>query len=111
MNKEDLIKRISRNSSNPFPQVQRSASSKINQPQMPSINQMMVNLAQSVGKNVKSVAAGNSLRITSEEANARLEICKSCEFFNTLQQRCGKCGCYMAVKTYLKAEKCPIGKW
>lgn len=110
MNKEDLIKRLSANTNNSFPQIQRSSSNN-KPPQMPSVGQMAANLAQSVGRNLRSVAAGNSLRISDEMANNRLSICKSCEFFNQVQQRCGKCGCYMAVKTYLKAERCPIGKW
>jgi hypothetical protein len=110
MNKEDLIKRLSDRQPNSVTQVQRSASM-IRPPQMPSMSQMARNLAQSVGRNLKSVAAGNELRLTAEEANKRLSICKGCEFFNQLQQRCGKCGCFMAVKTYLRAERCPIGKW
>jgi hypothetical protein len=82
-----------------------------NKPPMPSMGAMTKNLAQSVIRNVQSVAAGNPLRLTEQDANSRLEICKTCEFFNSIQSRCNKCGCFMAVKTYLKAEKCPIGRW
>ena len=82
-----------------------------NKPPTPSMGAMTRNFAQSVVRNVQSVAAGNPLRLTEQEANIRLEICKGCEFFNSAQQRCNKCGCFMAIKTYLKAEKCPIGKW
>lgn len=78
---------------------------------MPSSIQMAKNLGNSLVRNVQSVAAGNPLKISEAEAKSRLEICKSCEFFNTESQRCTKCGCYMSVKTYLKAEKCPVGKW
>lgn len=78
---------------------------------MPSWTQMAKNLGQSIINNVQSVAAGNALKISKEDADARLSICKGCEFFNSQQERCGKCGCKMAVKTYLKAEKCPVGKW
>lgn len=77
----------------------------------PSNTQMAKNLGNSIIRNVQSVASGNSFKVTEGEANARLEICKTCEFFNATQQRCSKCGCYMAVKTYLKAESCPVGKW
>jgi len=82
-----------------------------NKPQMPSIPSMAGNLAQSVVRNVQSIAAGNPLKLSQQEANSRLDICRGCEFFNSQQDRCTKCGCYMAVKTYLKAEKCPVGKW
>jgi len=78
---------------------------------MPSWGQMAKNLGQSIIKNTQSVVAGNALKISSEEAESRLAVCRGCEFFNKEQERCGKCGCKMAVKTYLKAEKCPVGKW
>jgi hypothetical protein len=78
---------------------------------MPSVGQMARNLGRSVVSNAVSVAQGNNLRLTPEEANRRLSICKKCEFFEALSQRCSKCGCFMAVKSYLKAEKCPVGRW
>jgi len=103
MNRDDL-KRSLQNSA-----IERLQSS--NKTKMPTIGAMARNLAQSVSRNVQSVSAGNNLRLTQEEANSRLDICNTCEFFNKVQSRCTKCGCFMAVKTYLKAEKCPIGRW
>jgi len=82
-----------------------------NKPSMPSIPQMAKNLGQDIFKTVKSVAAGNPINVDSQEANKRKNICNSCEFFNKAQERCLKCGCYMAVKAYVKASSCPIGKW
>ncbi len=82
-----------------------------NKPQMPSIGRMAMNAAQSVVRNAASVAQGNALQIEPAEANRRLSICRGCEFFNAGAQRCQKCGCFLSVKTYLKAEKCPVGKW
>jgi len=78
---------------------------------MPSMSQMVQNVGHSVVKNVRSVASGNALKISEEDKNSRLDICKSCEFFESVKQRCLKCGCFLSVKTYLKAEKCPINKW
>ena len=77
----------------------------------PSNTQMAKNLGNSLIRNIKSVAVGNSLTENNEQAKKRLEICNGCEFFNKSAERCTKCGCNMAIKTYLKAEKCPIGKW
>lgn len=82
-----------------------------NSPRMPSNIQMAKNLGQSIVRNVQSVAAGNPLNVPDSVAQSRLSICSGCEFFDKVAQRCSKCGCKMAVKTYLKAEKCPIGKW
>jgi hypothetical protein len=82
-----------------------------NKPNYPSIPQMAKNLGNDIIKNVQSVAAGNPLNADQAEGNRRKSICSSCEFFNKEQDRCTKCGCYMAVKAYLKASNCPIGKW
>ena len=82
-----------------------------NKPNFPSIPQMAKNIGGDIIKNVKSVAAGNPLTSDQDEGNKRKAICNSCEFFNKSQDRCTKCGCYMAVKAYLKASSCPIGKW
>jgi hypothetical protein len=102
MNKESLRQAIQeskirslQSSRNPFPSVPR----------------MVANLGGEIINNVKSVAAGNSLKTDDAEANNRKNICNSCEFFNKAQERCTKCGCFMAVKVYLKASHCPIGKW
>jgi len=78
---------------------------------MPSSGQMIKNLGSSVIRNVVSVSKGNNLNINENDANKRLSICNQCPFFEKNSQRCSKCGCYLKVKTYLKAERCPIGKW
>jgi uncharacterized paraquat-inducible protein A len=107
MTKEELKQKLAASR-----KIQQSASTEFPNPQsLPSPIQMTRNLLQSVGRNVQSVAAGNNLRIPPEQAQNRLAICNACEYFLKPQQRCGKCGCYMAVKTHLKAEKCPVGKW
>jgi hypothetical protein len=99
----------------PVPSI-ASQTAKINQLRaarepMPSIGAVASNLAQSVLRNAQSVAAGNPLKIDEVTAQSRLSICKGCEFYNAMQERCMRCGCFMAVKTHLKAEKCPVGKW
>ena len=49
---------------------------------------------------------------TDEEiAQARLDICKSCEFLIRKTITCKKCGCFMTAKTKLEKATCPIGKW
>ena len=78
---------------------------------MPSPIQMAKNLANTAVATVKSVATGNPINVSDDEANKRKNVCNGCQFFNKAQERCTKCGCYMAVKTYLKAATCPIGKW
>jgi len=40
----------------------------------------------------------------------RQEICKNCDRLNKIQV-CKVCGCFMPLKTLLKDEECPKGKW
>lgn len=82
-----------------------------NNTSLPSTPQLVRNVTDSVIKNIQSVVSGNPLNVTEDEKTRRLNICKECPYFLKEQERCSKCGCYMAVKTYLKAEKCPEGKW
>ena len=103
MNRDHLIARLQQT------RIDQLASS--NKPQYPSPLKMAQNLGGSVVRNIHSVAQGNPLKVEPATAQARLNICKGCSFFDKAQERCIKCGCAMAVKTYLKAEKCPVGNW
>ena len=91
--------------------IQKLASSTKRNVAYPSLPQMAKNLGKDIVKNFQSVAAGNNLQAEKSEAEKRKNICHSCEFFNKQSERCLKCGCFMAVKVYLKASNCPIGKW
>jgi hypothetical protein len=77
----------------------------------PGLATMARNVSDSIIRNVGSVLEGNNLKVSDTQKQSRLNICNECSFFDKEQQRCKKCGCYMAAKTMLTAEKCPIGKW
>lgn len=40
----------------------------------------------------------------------RLQECYKCEY-RMMKDRCKLCGCFLKVKTALKAEECPDGRW
>jgi len=49
-------------------------------------------------------------------SDKRLAICAVCEHSRDLYSRgwinyCNKCGCMLKIKTRLKNNQCPIGKW
>jgi hypothetical protein len=54
---------------------------------------------------------------TDEQITERLNICHGCEFFNSKQSVCDKCGCSLSKqrefinKLALPEASCPIGKW
>ena len=80
-------------------------------PSLPAMNEMAKNAISSLWNTAKGAATGKGIKVEKEEAERRLTICRGCPFFRQHDERCSKCGCYMAVKTYLRAEKCPVGKW
>ena len=83
------------------------SNSKVNQD--PSIIDKAANLAKA---SVKYAASGFENVSDSRKRN-RMDICKTCEFFGGSEDNptCGKCGCYLNVKTSWASESCPIGKW
>lgn len=79
----------------------------------PSFLQKAINFSSAV---VHDVATGMQ-RCTEEEMDERIEICKTCPFYNHEDSSCNKCGCSLSRKKiyrnklYWKSTGCPIGKW
>lgn len=79
----------------------------------PSFLQKAINFSSAV---VHDVATGMQ-RCTEEEMDERIEICKTCPFYNHEDSSCNKCGCPLSRekiyrnKLYWKSSGCPIGKW
>ena len=49
--------------------------------------------------------------ISSENVQKRMEICRNCDKFEPIQERCKQCGCFMKVKTSLRTASCPLNRW
>jgi hypothetical protein len=41
----------------------------------------------------------------------RIELCKTCDRFNSVLRMCKECGCLMDAKTWMADQECPIGRW
>jgi hypothetical protein len=41
----------------------------------------------------------------------RFMICQTCPHFISGPKLCRKCNCFMPLKTRIKSQRCPIGKW
>jgi len=50
-------------------------------------------------------------KLIQDLVDARLDICKNCEFYRARTNQCKKCGCFMKLKATLENAKCPLGKW
>jgi hypothetical protein len=85
--------------------------------QTPSIKEMVYSLNDTLQAMLKLAVEKKIILVTEEQAQGRLDICLSCEFFITqpegsiIPARCGKCGCGMKYKSRLAAAQCPINKW
>ncbi|MBO4910763.1 MAG: hypothetical protein J5476_15930 [Lachnospiraceae bacterium] len=52
---------------------------------------------------------GEDMKTSSEVYEARLDICRSCDYLN--DGTCGACGCYVELRAAAKTGKCPYKKW
>ena len=48
---------------------------------------------------------------TKEIRNERFDVCKVCDRLFKPTRTCRECGCFMALKTWLKDAACPKDKW
>lgn len=83
----------------------------------PGIGQMTVNAAKAGGRFVAGAIQGKELFRTTEEKEVCIKKCQThgpsgakCQFYNEEAVRCmhPKCGCFLAVKTRLLTEHCPL---
>ncbi len=88
---------------------ERKASRRSKQ-QLPTLSKNVSNIARAAGRVVKAIVTHKSIRVSDEEKERRLSICRDCEFY-TANGRCEKCGCFIRFKTRLETEHCPIEKW
>jgi hypothetical protein len=80
---------------------------------MPGLFERVATFAGAVAQHV---AAGGP-KASPEQVEARLAICRGCEFYEAERVRCLKCGCYLAGdlmgKTSWAEQSCPLDppKW
>jgi len=77
--------------------------------EMPSLWQQAKSLTKAVVDHTKT----GFKNVSESEQQRRMEICRGCELFIADTQKCGKCHCYMPVKTMWSSSKCPLDppKW
>jgi hypothetical protein len=68
-------------------------------------------MAKGVLGAIKALAKSGVKICSAEEREARLEICKVCEWHAPKFNRCRKCGCFLDVKVSMNVWHCPVGKW
>lgn len=88
--------------------IRLHATAVVKEPKLPSIATMAGNITKAVAQDIKQ---GMPRRSEEEAQKILKEICEPCEFYRASDQRCSKCGCFLATKTAWKSQSCPVGKW
>ena len=76
----------------------------------PPVAAMAANLARSAADEVKAWIAGMP-QLDTGEIDRRMTTCRECDNFIHGQNRCALCGCFAALKSRLRSQHCPAGKW
>ncbi len=51
------------------------------------------------------------MRLLAENKDERIGVCKTCPFYVEAKNKCGKCGCHLAIKAAYAGSRCPMGYW
>jgi len=76
----------------------------------PKVSVMAANLARAAVGEAKARVAGLP-KLEAEEIERRMATCRGCENFIHGQNRCAMCGCFAALKSRMRSQHCPVGKW
>jgi len=77
----------------------------------PSLPDQAKNLAKFSFQVVQSALGNTPILVSSEVKEKRLEICRSCEYYDEKQIRCRQCGCFLEHKAQFALDSCPLDKW
>ena len=76
--------------------------------QMPPLHIQVGGAIRAVSSELRAIV-NQEPPVTEAEQERRFAICLRCEFFH--DSRCVKCGCFMALKSRMRSQSCPVGKW
>jgi len=68
-------------------------------------------MARGVIRSAMELAQKGPMPASKEEQDQRMATCRKCEHFRKTDNRCSKCGCFMAWKSRMRAWSCPVNKW
>lgn len=71
---------------------------------------VLAQLGNAVAAAARFVASGCET-VDQAEFDRRRAICSTCPHLDPEQDRCRLCACYLAVKPWSRAERCPDGRW
>ena len=71
------------------------------------MNNLISNFSHSLLNHIQS----GFKQVDSDTKQARLEICKTCDQYDSSLIRCNNCGCFLLIKAAWASEDCPLKKW
>ncbi len=79
----------------------------------PSLIEQSKNLSKFTLDIIKHIQSTNGKNLFADDNlfNERLEICKSCDKYDSDQKRCIECGCFLETKARIILDSCPLEKW
>lgn len=78
----------------------------------PSLPEQASNLAKFSFNVVRAALTSDDALVVSEEIrDQRMNVCKSCEYYDSRQVRCRHCGCFLETKIRFAIDSCPLQKW
>jgi len=76
---------------------------------MPSMFDQAKNFMLTAANVMAGAASSGKITASSDVVEKRLAACHACPHLS--RNRCTVCGCYLNIKTGLKAADCPLKKW
>ena len=67
-------------------------------------------VAGAIADTAVRAATGQPILASADEAEARMQICISCDYFQPEGEKCSICNCPMRIKTKLGGGYCPLKK-
>jgi hypothetical protein len=74
----------------------------------PTIKSMAASFLGAIRQEISDTISKKE-KLSDSDVQKRREICAGCEHLSG--GRCKKCGCFLKIKTLMRSQHCPIGKW
>ncbi len=78
---------------------------------LPPLTEQIANASHALLRAGKALLTGRPLQRSQAQQEACLAVCAACDRWDDQAGRCLECGCYMALKSRLATEQCPLGRW
>jgi hypothetical protein len=90
--------------------VREIAAAEVWPPEPPAYPPLATQAANLLGAAARFVGSGCAT-VDQAEFDRRRAVCSACPNLDAESDRCRVCACFLAVKPWMKTERCPEGRW